>query len=130
MQGASNLNPNDNIYPTWGHWDSGSKYLPASFHSRDGFKEVQKALKVPLPEQTYHHMERFALVLWLALRDIGTAVVHADHEVVPDWINQSPLGEKHIQNLLKCCPATIAEKTAVTEAGYVLFIPYLHCEKE
>jgi hypothetical protein len=116
LQGGTDLKPNDDVYPSWGHWGSEVKYLPASFHCKDGFQEVDKALRVPLPEETYHHLERFALVVGLALRDVTTAVVHEDAELVPDWIKNSTLREKHINRLLKCCPPTIVEKPVVQSA--------------
>jgi len=55
-------------------------------------------------------------VVGLALRDVTTAVVHEDAELVPDWIKNSTLREKHINRLLKCCTPTIVEKPVVQSA--------------
>ena len=115
MQGSSILQPDDDTYPSWGHWHSESKHLPVSFHSKDGFAELERSLKLPLPEETYHHLEQFSLVVGLALQDINTVVVQDDKDLVPEWINKSPLRERHIKRLLKCCPPTILDKQAVNK---------------
>ena len=92
MQGTSILDADDETFPSWGHWHSQAKHLPATFHSKDGFAELERSLKLPLPEQTYHHLERFYLVVGLALQDISKVllqgdedeeVVQGDEELVP-----------------------------------------------
>lgn len=137
MQGTSILDADDDSFPSWGHWHSESKHLPATFHSKDGFAELERSLKLPLPERTYHHLERFYLVVGLALQDISKVLVQGDEdeevmqgdeELVPDWIKKSPLREKHIKHLLNHCPPDILEKPAVNKPGQV-FPPRMASEQ-
>jgi hypothetical protein len=80
-------------------------------------------LKKPLPEESYHNLERFSLVVGLALRDISRVMVHEDAELVPDWVKTSVLRDKHIKHLLKLCPPKISEQQVAKTSGYVFAPP-------
>ena len=94
----------------------------SSFHSKGGFIKVLDTLRAPLPEDTYHNLEQFSLVVGLALRDISTAMVHDDAESVPDWVKASVLGDKHRKHLLNLCLPKIAEQPAARTYGKWFFI--------
>jgi hypothetical protein len=64
--------------------------------------------------ESYHDLERFTLVVGLALRDIKTVIEHDDDDMVPDWIKESPLKERELQKLLKLCPPKIIPQRNAT----------------
>jgi hypothetical protein len=102
------LDATNDVYPFWATWKSRERYLPSDFHTKAGFLKFTDSIKQPLPEQSYHHLELFALVTGLAIRDIDAAMVH-DSDEVPHWVANSMLRGKHVGTILKYCPPKISE---------------------
>lgn len=89
--------------------------MPAVFHDEVGFVEFLKKLKEGVPEETYHHLELFALVVGLAIRDINFVMVHESDEVLPDWVATSVLKDEHVDLILKYCPPKIADTSQASQ---------------
>src|ERR1700677_253093 len=89
------------LYPDWVSWAHDRQFLPESFHTRDGFKSLLTALNHPV-EDSYGSLEFFALAVGLALRD-STLLVSDDRDSLSEVLAKSPLGQKHLDRLMKSC---------------------------
>ena len=87
-------------FPEWASWSWSSDFLPAEFHTKEGFQKLLMALNSITTEQPiYALMEYTALVIGIAWNELAVT-----DDVVPQWVSDSPLGAKHQKMLLKSFP--------------------------
>jgi hypothetical protein len=88
--------------PQWASWVFAPRYLPASFHSRAGFRRDLRLLQVAptaKPWQAQH-----VLGLGLAIRDIMRQQVREEgmETDMPFWVQSSVLTMEDLDQILDC----------------------------